>query len=269
MVLAIEGGTHVEMRSESELLLESVTNETHIRLNKGSIIVSAEPERSSSFRVVTRDMVASIAGSTSMLYADMAGTRVAVIKGTVQVQQKTASRTLSSGEQMATNPALESQSIISEISWSRNGGAHLAALAQSAPALPPLTDTARQDPSQRGVTPIKVAPITVAPIQVAPIGVTPIAPVAGVNPGAQQSQPAATPPEESQRSLPDDRGKKILAKTCSACHPLDFVSSQRFSSKNDIAEMINREIGKGVRISESEYSELVEYLFSNHRSKKK
>jgi hypothetical protein len=46
------------------------------------------------------------------------------------------------------------------------------------------------------------------------------------------------------------------------------VFSQRFASKAAVAELINRKIGQGARISESEYSELVDYLFANLRAKK-
>jgi hypothetical protein len=249
MIIALEDGTRVEIRSVSELLWESAADGVRIRLNSGSVIVNAVSQRSGHLYVETRHVVASVVGTVFHVHAEQGGTRVDVIEGEVRVQQGQTSKTLAPGDHISTDSLLESQSIAAEIAWSRHAGAHLALLEQSVPVWAAPTVGANQEP-RRGVSPIRVEPIVVAPINVAPINVQPI-----------------TPPR--QNPIPDSPGRDILERACSACHAVDTVTGRRFSSRGEIEEVINREIRRGASLSDREFPILVEYLSANNRQKKK
>ncbi len=139
-VLSLADGSRVEMRANSELSLERANDGVRIRLSKGSVIVNAARQRTGHLYVQTKDMTVSVVGTVFLVNAEEQGSRVAVIEGEVRVQlprQPGATpKKLLSGEQVATNPSMESQPVSQEISWSRNAEAHLALLQQSVPPPP-------------------------------------------------------------------------------------------------------------------------------------
>lgn len=131
IVLALRDTSRIEMRSESELLLEHANDGTRIRLNRGSIIVNAAKQRAGHLYVQTKDMTVSVLGTVFLVNTEEAGSRVAVIQGEVQVDQGTQERKLKPGEQVSTNPVMPSVPVIEELAWSRNAASHLALLQQS------------------------------------------------------------------------------------------------------------------------------------------
>ena len=140
VVVVLKDGSRIEVRSRSELVLEAAEDGIRIRLNAGSIIVTAAEQRKGHLYVRTKDLTAAVVGTVFVVKAEESGSRVAVIQGEVHVQQGVKDRRLLPGEQVATNPLMEPQAVSREVSWSRQAELHLAQLQQAvAPAaLKPL-----------------------------------------------------------------------------------------------------------------------------------
>jgi uncharacterized protein (TIGR03435 family) len=134
-VFVLADKSRVEMRPNSQLILEHADDGLRIRLNSGSVIVTAAKQRSGHLYVQTRDVTVSVVGTVFLVNAEEAGSRVAVIQGEVQVQDGSVLKKLVPGEQVATNPLMESHPVREEIAWSSSAPAHMALLEreQSAP----------------------------------------------------------------------------------------------------------------------------------------
>ena len=139
--LVLKDGSHMEMRSKSELVLEPAQDGVRIRLNAGSLIVSATKQRTGHLYVQTKDLTASVVGTVFVVNAESVGSRVAVIQGEVRVDHGTASKKLLPGQQIATNPLMDPQPFSKEVSWSRQSDVHLALLQQ---AIAPTTAPAKR-----------------------------------------------------------------------------------------------------------------------------
>jgi uncharacterized protein (TIGR03435 family) len=118
-VLRLADGSHVEMRSMSELSFERGDDGLGIRLQNGSIIVSAAMREAERLYVKTKDMTASVAGTVALVNAENNGSRVGVIKGEVQVREGTVETRLRPGEQVATNRTAPPRPLSEEVGWSR------------------------------------------------------------------------------------------------------------------------------------------------------
>ncbi len=155
-VVALPDGSRIEMRSQSELMLERANDGLRIRLLQGSVIITAAKQGSGHLYVQTRDITVSVVGTVFLVNAEEAGSRVAVIEGEVRVQQGTLLKKLLPGEQVSTNPIMQAVPVIEEIQWSRNLLSHLALL-QQAVVIPPITPQAPAPP-QFDVVSIKPCP---------------------------------------------------------------------------------------------------------------
>jgi uncharacterized protein (TIGR03435 family) len=133
-MLNLADGSQVEMRAQSELLLERADDGVRIRLNKGSVIVNAAKQDSGHLYVRTKDITATVVGTVFLVNALAEGSRVAVIQGEVHVQQRGALEKLLPGEQATTSPSLEPFPVADEVTWSRNSIRHVALLRQSTSA---------------------------------------------------------------------------------------------------------------------------------------
>jgi len=128
--LVLADGSRIEMRAQSELLLERATDGVRIRLNKGDVIVNAAKQHGHLY-VQTKDVTVSVVGTVFLVNADDKGSRVAVIEGEVRVQQGTAETRLRPGEQLASNPKSEDLQFFVETGWSREAYAYLSKLHES------------------------------------------------------------------------------------------------------------------------------------------
>jgi uncharacterized protein (TIGR03435 family) len=131
-VIELADGSRVEMRSQTDLSLERDDDDIRLRLSKGGVIVNAARQRSGHLFVITKDVSVSVVGTVFLVNAEEEGSRVAVIEGEVRVETKKTAEKLLPGQQVATNPAMESRPVREEISWSRNIEEHLALLQVSA-----------------------------------------------------------------------------------------------------------------------------------------
>lgn len=147
-MLALADDSRVEMRAQSELLLERAEDGVRIRLNRGGIIVSAATQRSGHLYVQTREMTVAVVGTVFLVNAAEDGSRVAVIEGEVRVREGALEKRLRPGEQVSTSPVLAARPLREEIAWSRHADAHLAILESfmkgMAQTTVPLTPLARQ-----------------------------------------------------------------------------------------------------------------------------
>jgi uncharacterized protein (TIGR03435 family) len=134
-MLALEDGSHIEMRSKSELALEDANDGLRIRLNDGSVIVSAAKDASRDLYVQTRDAKVSVGDTVSLVTTEAAGSHVVVLQGEARVEQGGTSKWLRPGEQTMTTPIRELRSVAQEIAWSRRSESLLPMIQQLAAAL--------------------------------------------------------------------------------------------------------------------------------------
>jgi uncharacterized protein (TIGR03435 family) len=128
--LVLTDGSRVEMRAQSELVLERADDGMRIRLNNGSVIVNAAKQHGHLY-VQTKDVTVSVVGTVFLVNADDKGSRVAVIEGEVRVQQGTVESRLRPGEQLASNPQSDDRTFFRETGWSREAYAYLSKLHES------------------------------------------------------------------------------------------------------------------------------------------
>lgn len=141
-MLTLKDGSRVEMRSQSELLLEHASDGIGIRLRIGGLIVNAAQQHVGHLYVHTKDMTVAVAGTMFVVNAEASGSRVTVIEGEVRVREGAIEKKLNPGEQVSTSTALAKRAVRDEIGWSRNADAIFAAfskgMTQTAGPLQPL-----------------------------------------------------------------------------------------------------------------------------------
>jgi uncharacterized protein (TIGR03435 family) len=135
-MLTLADGSHVEMRSRSELALERAADGMRVRLMRGGIIVSAAKQRDGHLYVETKEVTVAVVGTVFLVNAEEAGSRVAVIEGQVRVTQGATEKQLLPGEQVVSNPVMVSPPVSEAIAWSRNVESHVALLQQASVAAP-------------------------------------------------------------------------------------------------------------------------------------
>jgi uncharacterized protein (TIGR03435 family) len=145
LVLQAADGSRIEMRALSELRLERANDGIRVRLDSGTVIVTAAEQRNGHLYVQTKDVTVSVIGTVFLVNTEETGSRVTVLQGEVQVQQGTVSRKLVPGQQVATNPTMQSVPLLEEIQWSINAASHVALLQQSVPITLPTASPERQE----------------------------------------------------------------------------------------------------------------------------
>jgi uncharacterized protein (TIGR03435 family) len=144
--ITLSDGSRVEMRAQSELSVDRADDGLRIRLDRGGIIVHAARQRTGHLYVETKDVAVSVVGTVFLVNAGEEGSRVAVIEGEVRVQQGGTAKKLLPGEQVSTNPRMETRDVRDVIAWSRNSVALLALLQQSAVVPAPLAPQVVTEP---------------------------------------------------------------------------------------------------------------------------
>ena len=134
-VLALEDGSRIEIGSKSELWWDRADEGVMVRLNTGSIIVSAAKEAARPLYVQTNDMTASVARTTLLVNVVDDGSSVAVIEGEAQVREGNVNQVLGPGQHLSTSPTLALRPLSESLAWSRNADRHLAILAAFAKSM--------------------------------------------------------------------------------------------------------------------------------------
>jgi uncharacterized protein (TIGR03435 family) len=163
-VVNMSDGSQIEMRAHSEIALENADDGLRARLNDGGIIIHAAKQRHGHLYVQTKDVIVSVTGTVFFVSAETSGSRVAVIEGSVQVQQGTQTTELTAGKQFSTNATLRAVAIEEEISWSPRASEYLALLAAPTgqePAIQPIKPAVAANSNETG-TAFEVASIHVA-----------------------------------------------------------------------------------------------------------
>jgi mono/diheme cytochrome c family protein len=70
---------------------------------------------------------------------------------------------------------------------------------------------------------------------------------------------------DAMHTLPEGRGKDILVRACSACHPVSAVTQVR-KSKGAWQETLQRMVRRGATVTPSELDELLDYLTTKLQS---
>src|SRR6185436_882731 len=126
-MLSMRDGSRVETRSMSEFSLERTDDGgTRIRLKEGGLIVDASAENRANLYVQTKDITALVSGAVSLVKAEEEGSRIAAIVGEIRVQQGTTEKKLTPGQQVASNPKMETISVKEELAWSHQAVEHVA-----------------------------------------------------------------------------------------------------------------------------------------------
>jgi hypothetical protein len=137
-MLSLPDGSRLEMRSNSQLALERVTDGLRIHLSDGSVLINAVKQGSGHLYVQTKDVTVTVIGTVFLVKAEEKGSRVAVIEGEVHVKQGSTETKLLPGERLASNPAMSLAPVKEEIAWSRNVETYVALLEQIAALTPPV-----------------------------------------------------------------------------------------------------------------------------------
>ena len=145
-ILEMKDGSHVEIRSQSELVLENASDGMRIQLKLGGVIVDAAAQHRGHLYVMTKDITVSVLDTVFLVNTQDEGSIVAVIEGEVHVQQGATEKKLRPGQQVATSPKLESRPVSQEIAWSRNAEEHVARLQET--TVGPLEQTAKTGSSE-------------------------------------------------------------------------------------------------------------------------
>ena len=105
--LVLADSSRLEIRTNSELLLERADDGVRINLRKGSVLVTAAKQRNGHLYVQTKDLGVSVVGTVFLVKVEEEGSRVSVIEGEVRVKYGEIEKILRKGEQLATNPNME------------------------------------------------------------------------------------------------------------------------------------------------------------------
>lgn len=143
-ILQLADGSRVEMNQRTELFIRAAWSGETIWLDRGDVIVEAAKQRRGSLRVVTRDSIASVKGTVFGVSSGSAGSLVAVVEGSVAVQQGGLNQTLKPGQTAVSNEALRPVQVHDSVAWSKEAAKYSAILAevsniekQVANAIPP------------------------------------------------------------------------------------------------------------------------------------
>jgi mono/diheme cytochrome c family protein len=251
--LVLEDGSRVEMRAQSELFIESAPDGVRIRLDKGTILVTAAKLPEGHLHVKTADALVSVVGAVFVVDARPSGMRVGVLHGEIEVRQRETLRRVLQGQQTSTDPSFEEQSLAEMIAWSRSAERLRELLPQSPVASPQaepgpqpqVTGTGRRAvsaTSQRG----------------------------GEQEPPSQPQPSPTPEQPPQQSDAgaDGPGRQIFYRACSSCHVAEVVNTRHYSTREAYAALVAKEMQYGASLSTAEVQVLVDYLFKTYGAKK-
>jgi hypothetical protein len=128
-MLRLGDGTMIEMRDRSELSLTKNGQGTTIHLNRGDIMVDAAQQNGGRLFVDTGDALVSVTGTIFSVANGTKGSRVSVVSGEVNLDHKGNERVIRAGEQLTTNPSIETIPVKDDVSWSRNAANYAQTLA--------------------------------------------------------------------------------------------------------------------------------------------
>lgn len=131
-MLVLDDGSRIEVGPRAELQFMRRSHGNRIDVERGKIIVAASPQGSGTLDVMTEEFVVSVVGTIFEVGHGANGSRVSVIEGEVQVQQRGDSTSVVPGEQFATRMGKKQLGVESNIAWSRNADEYITMLQEVA-----------------------------------------------------------------------------------------------------------------------------------------
>jgi len=131
-VLQLADGSTVELNERSVVTVGARGKNMTVSLNGGAVIVQAAKRSSGHLYVKTPDCRVAVTGTVFSVDSGIKGSRVAVLKGTVEVAHAGTDSLLHAGDQISTSQNLSPTPIEQQISWSQDRVQYLALVAQFA-----------------------------------------------------------------------------------------------------------------------------------------
>lgn len=128
-ILRLVGGTLLELGERSEVSVSRGWEGTTINLEQGRLIVQALDSQQGNLYVSSGGVLVPIRNAVLSVDRGTKGARIAVAKGSAQVEDGQSRYRLIAGQQMATN-GLQNVPITSEFAWSKNADSYLALLSE-------------------------------------------------------------------------------------------------------------------------------------------
>ena len=128
-LIRLGDGTTIEMRERSELSLTKNGQGTTIHLNRGDVMVEAAKQQRGRLFVDTGEALVSVTGTVFSVASGTKGSRVSVVEGEVRLDHKGNERVIRAGEQLTTNPSIETIPVKDDVAWSRNAANYAQTLA--------------------------------------------------------------------------------------------------------------------------------------------
>lgn len=128
-VVRLADGSLVEMNERAELRVHGAWSGQTVQLAYGDVILQAAKQRRGRLHVTTRDADAAVKGTIFAVSTGVAGSLVAVVEGSVEVEQAgLAKKLLKRGEHAATSDVLAEVDAREAVAWSQNAEQYYALL---------------------------------------------------------------------------------------------------------------------------------------------
>lgn len=131
-VLRLADGSVVEVNQRSTLAVGARGRDMTVSLKRGAVIVQAAHRDSGHLYVRTPDCRVAVTGTVFSVDAGLKGSRVAVLRGSVNVTHAGAHTVLAAGGQMATNANLAPEPLAAQFSWSPDREKYVGMMAEMA-----------------------------------------------------------------------------------------------------------------------------------------
>jgi hypothetical protein len=129
-LLRLASGAQLELGERSDVSVSRGWRGTTVSLEDGRMIVQASETHPGVFYVATDDVFIPVRSAVLAVNRGTKGSRVAVAKGSLHVEQGRRSFLLRAGQQMTTDERLATVPTANEFAWSKNAGSYLALLGE-------------------------------------------------------------------------------------------------------------------------------------------
>ncbi len=129
-LLSLADGSTVELAPGTEIVLARLRRE--IGVAHGAVLVHAAPQLRGRLHVRTRDCGVTVHGTTFVVEAGLAGSRVGVVEGEVAVRHGNRRTLLEPGQTLRTGPAAAAEPVVEQVAWSRDADRYRAMLRELA-----------------------------------------------------------------------------------------------------------------------------------------
>ena len=131
-VLRLSDGSLVEVDQRSTLGVGARGRDTTVALDQGALIVQAAHRTSGHLYVRTRDCRIAVTGTLFSVNSGIKGSRVAVLRGSVDVAHSGIRAVLHPGDQLATSDSLAPEPLVQQFEWSSDRQEYIGIMAQLA-----------------------------------------------------------------------------------------------------------------------------------------